>query len=239
MSDAERIACCDDDVRDDFADDNSNEYATDNAIAEEHVHDPASLMPLGEYLTRYPNADRSLLCKQLAAQLSVYHNTQQLVHGDVKMANVMMDENGVAILPKSEKTVPITSQPRAPASPEERLPMTTGTDLYAFAWLVFRVYTDIDPLILAHDSKTMHLIASGIKPNRPGPDTLSTMRGLNDQIWEIMLRCWDLSPAARPRAAEVAHAFDPVHVASQPSPTYGLEDCVAKSGGLAEQLGQI
>ncbi|KZV93535.1 hypothetical protein EXIGLDRAFT_835609 [Exidia glandulosa HHB12029] len=189
MSDAERIACCDDDVRDDFADDRSNEYANDNAIAEEHVHDLASLMPLSEYLTRYPNADRRLLCKQLAAQLSVYHNAQHLVHGDVKMT-----------------------------SPEERLPMTTATDLYAFkfAWLVFQASPYRLPFI-------PHTHAfSGIKPNRPGPDTLPTMRGLNDQIWGIMLKCWHISPAARPRAGDVLEAFNPVHVASQPQ-LYGAE----------------
>ncbi|KZV84790.1 hypothetical protein EXIGLDRAFT_726712 [Exidia glandulosa HHB12029] len=185
----------------------ANDHDHDRAVAQKG-HDTASLTPLGEYLASHPDVDRRQLCQQVAVQLAMYHDVQKVVHGDVKMANVVVNERGVAILPRSSKTVPITSQPRAPTSPEERLPMTTATDLYAFAWLVFHVYTDIDPLVLASDPKTMRLIASGVKPNRPGPDTTPSRRGLNDKIWSVMLKCWDISPVGRPRATEVVQAFD-------------------------------
>ncbi|KZV93541.1 hypothetical protein EXIGLDRAFT_717006 [Exidia glandulosa HHB12029] len=178
----------------------------DNHSASPHA--TGTLTPLRDYLTHNPTADRRLLLQQVAIQLAMYHNVQKLVHGDVKMANVMVNEHGVAILLKSAKSAPITSQPRAPTSPEERLPMTTATDLYAFAWLVFHVYTDIDPLVLASNPKTMRLIASGIKPNRPGPDTPPSRRGLNEKIWSVTMKCWDISPVGRPRATEVVQAFD-------------------------------
>ncbi|KZV93560.1 hypothetical protein EXIGLDRAFT_749093 [Exidia glandulosa HHB12029] len=173
-----------------------------------HAEVTDSLTPLRDYLARNLKADRRLLMQHVAIQLAMYHDVQKLVYGDVKMANVMVNEHGVATLLKSEKSAPITSHPRAPTSPEERLPMTTATDLYAFAWLVFHVYTDVDPQAFARDSKTMNLIASGVKPNRPGPQTVPTLRGLNNKIWEMLLKCWSISPIERPKATEVLHAFD-------------------------------
>ncbi|KZV96058.1 kinase-like protein [Exidia glandulosa HHB12029] len=92
--------------------------------------------------------------------------------------------------------------------------MTTATDVYAFAWLVFHTYTDIDPQELARNPDIMRLIASGVKPNRPGPETLPSLRGLDDIIWNMCLRCWEISPIARPPITEVIHAFDPPRACS-------------------------
>ncbi|KZV78646.1 hypothetical protein EXIGLDRAFT_737079 [Exidia glandulosa HHB12029] len=87
--------------------------------------------------------------------------------------------------------------------------MTTATDIYAFAWLVLHVFTDIDPQDLARNPKIMSMIASGVKPNRPGPDMLPTLRGLNDTIWAILLQCWEIAPDARPSISEVLRALSP------------------------------
>ncbi|KZV78644.1 hypothetical protein EXIGLDRAFT_519546 [Exidia glandulosa HHB12029] len=200
--------------------------------------DPSTMTPLKDYLASHPSAQRSLLLQQVAAQLAAYHMTTRVVHGDVKMANVqvalngviklgestksapiscearasvsvLVDEHGYARLPKSRATAPVTSRPRAPANPDERLPMTTATDVYAFAWLVFHVYTDIDPHELARDPQTMRLIASGVKPNKPGPRTIPVHRGLDDPLWDVITRCWELNPALRPSMDEVLRAFDP------------------------------
>ncbi|KZV93569.1 hypothetical protein EXIGLDRAFT_717036 [Exidia glandulosa HHB12029] len=188
---------------------------------------PNGLTPLKPYLAANPRADRRSLLQQIGVQLAVFHAVDGVIHGDVKMTSVFVDERGVAHLPKSKTTVSITSLPRAPRSPEERLPMTTATDVYAFAWLVFHVYTDIDPQELAREPKMMRMIASGVKPNRPGPGTLPTQRGLSDTIWAMLLRCLEISPAARPPITEVLHAFDapppPIHPPPPPPYEEGTE----------------
>ncbi|KZV93526.1 hypothetical protein EXIGLDRAFT_716998 [Exidia glandulosa HHB12029] len=175
---------------------------------------PAALLameatPLSQYLAEHGNADRAKLMQQVAVTLSTYHNVHRDIHGDMKMINVVVNADGDAELLKSAATVPITSEPAAPATPEERLPMTTATDVYAFAWLVFQTFTDIDPQELARDPKVMRMIASGAKPNRPGPDSLPAQRGLHEEIWAMLLRCWEISPAARPTITEVVKVFDP------------------------------
>lgn len=109
-------------------------------------------------------------------------------------------------------------------SPDEQLPRTTATDVYAFARLAFhvcrmrytcqfnthreQVFTDIDPNDLVRQDDVMKLIASGVKANRPGPESLPTQRGLSDKIWEVLLQCWEISPISRPPISAVIHAFE-------------------------------
>ncbi|KZV93540.1 hypothetical protein EXIGLDRAFT_835611 [Exidia glandulosa HHB12029] len=177
---------------------------------------PPYPLSMKEHLVLKPNADRRRLLLQVAVMLAYYHVVERVVHGDVKLTTVLVDERGVAQLPKATATVPITWLPRAPANPEQRLPMTTATDVYAFAWLVFHAFTDIDPQELAQNPQMMRFIASGVRPNRPGPGTLPTMRGLDDTIWNMLVRCWDISPIARPPITEVIHVFN------SPSPSADL-----------------
>ncbi|KZV93536.1 hypothetical protein EXIGLDRAFT_41751 [Exidia glandulosa HHB12029] len=172
---------------------------------------PSGHVALKEYLALKPAADRRALLQQVAIYLALYHVVERLIHGNVKLTSVYVDEHGTAHLPKGSTTVPITTLPRAPASPQERLPMTTATDVYAFAWLVFHE--------LARNPSMMRMIASGVKPNRPAPGTLPAQRGLSDRIWAILLRCWDISPVARPSITEVIHAFDlPLSTGHLPPP---------------------
>ncbi|KZV84798.1 hypothetical protein EXIGLDRAFT_776167 [Exidia glandulosa HHB12029] len=191
-------------------------------------------MSLKEYLALKPAADRRALLQQVAVFLALYHVIERLIHGNVKLTSVYVDEHGTAHLPKGSTTVPITTLPRAPANPQERLPMTTATDVYAFAWLVFHVYTDIDPQELARNPSMMRMIASGVKPNRPAPGTLPAQRGLSDRIWAILLRCWDISPVARPSITEVVFAFDLPFSTGHLPPPPPYEARAAGGGGQAD-----
>ncbi|KZV90309.1 hypothetical protein EXIGLDRAFT_720542 [Exidia glandulosa HHB12029] len=169
----------------------------------------AGVCTLKNYLAAHPEANRLNLMHQTAECLEHLHRVHRVVHGDVKIDKVFVCPHGTVLLPKSERTVPITSEPRAPVDHTERLPMTTATDVYAFAWLVFHVFTDIDPQELAADPKLMRLIASGVKPNRPGPTTLPAMRGLkDDNIWNTLVHCWEIFPNLRPTMLDVVKAFD-------------------------------
>ncbi|KZV84803.1 hypothetical protein EXIGLDRAFT_841918 [Exidia glandulosa HHB12029] len=174
-----------------------------------HLPSDAPVTPLSQYIAGHTCADRARLMQQVAVTVSDYHNVQRVIHGDLKMINVVVNADGDAELLKTAATVSITSEPATPTHPEERLPMTTATDVYAFAWLVFQTFTDIDSQALVRDPKVMRMIASGAKPNRPGPDSLPTQRGLNEEIWAMLLRCWEISPAARPSITEVVKVFDP------------------------------
>ncbi|KZV89906.1 hypothetical protein EXIGLDRAFT_695253 [Exidia glandulosa HHB12029] len=147
--------------------------------------------------------------RDVAVDLHRFHSDEQLIHGQVNMDHVTVSPSGRAKLVKSAKTTAITEQPRQPVNAEDKLPATTATDVYAFAWLVFHVFTGIDPQeLVRNDPKIMQLIASGVKPNRPGPNTLPTNRGLDDTIWAMCLRCWEISPIARPTMNEVIKAFE-------------------------------
>ncbi|KZV89903.1 hypothetical protein EXIGLDRAFT_750945 [Exidia glandulosa HHB12029] len=163
---------------------------------------------LGEHLTLNPAADRASLLLRAAECVEHLHEVHHEIYGDIKLGNIFVSSNGSVRLRQSAKTATITSEPREPNHPNEKLPMTTATDVYAFAWLIFHVYTDIDPQELALNSEILRLIAAGVKPTRPGPATIPTKRGLNDAIWEMCLLCWEISPAARPSMTEVIRVFE-------------------------------
>ncbi|KZV84791.1 hypothetical protein EXIGLDRAFT_726713 [Exidia glandulosa HHB12029] len=50
------------------------------------------------------------------------------------------------------------------------------------------------------------------------------MRGLDDTIWNMLVRCWDISPIARPPITEVINAFNspspPANLPPAPPPPY-------------------
>ncbi|KZV91818.1 kinase-like protein [Exidia glandulosa HHB12029] len=186
-------------------------------------------LPLNEYLEVHPTADRSVLLQQVAILLALHHKVDRTIYGAVKLSSVQVSQGGRVQLIPTKSTIPITSLPRAPARPDERLPMTTATDVYAFAWLVFHTYTDIDPQELARNPDMIRLIASGVKPNRPGPETLPSLRGLDDTIWNMCLRCWEISPIARPQITEVIHAFDTPRACSVDAPPCHAVDAIVGS----------
>ncbi|KZV93576.1 hypothetical protein EXIGLDRAFT_717045 [Exidia glandulosa HHB12029] len=162
---------------------------------------------LEEHLT-LNSADRASLLFRAAECVKHVHEVHREIYGDIKLGNILVSANGSVRLRHSVKTTTITSEPRESNYPNEKLPMTTATDVYAFAWLIFHVYTDIDPQELALNSEILRLIAAGAKPTRPGPATIPAKRGLDDAIWELCLCCWEISPAARPLMAEVMRVLE-------------------------------
>ena len=48
----------------------------------------------------------------------------------------------------------------------------------------------------------MFAVKQGKRPSRPLHE-LSRVRGLNDEIWDIIVACWTQDPDARPSATEV------------------------------------
>lgn len=90
-----------------------------------------------------------------------------------------------------------------------RVPRTISSSsiVYFESNCAIQIYTDIDPQQIARNPHILQLIARGMKPNRPGPQTLPFVLGLNDDIWEMCMRCWEISPIDRPPMQEVLPAF--------------------------------
>jgi hypothetical protein len=54
---------------------------------------------------------------------------------------------------------------------------------------------------LSRNVNVIYNITNGVLPERPGP--LATSRGLSQDLWVLMLRCWLQRPDTRPSMPEI------------------------------------
>ncbi|KAG6807417.1 hypothetical protein H0H92_007613 [Tricholoma furcatifolium] len=159
------------------------------------------------YLKQYPLASRVRLLYDVALGLQYLHK-MSIVHGDIKGANILVNESGRAlicdfglasILPSSGGTVMY----QAPEIFKQESFNTKETDVYAFGCLAYEVFADKPPFakLTAHliISKVMH----GHRPKRPHNSSATwNAWGLTEDIWALIKMCWKADPASRPTVDE-------------------------------------
>lgn len=148
------------------------------------------------------------ICAQVATALGAAHE-QDVVHRDVKPANVMVTANGTAkvvdfgvaavIGDLSDRDAVMFGTP-AYVAPErlEGGPVVTGTDVYGLGVLLYRMLTGTMPWTA--DTTTQMLIAHMYVE----PDPLPPVAGLPPEVVEICTACLVKEPSDRPDAVDVA-----------------------------------
>ncbi|KAJ7103766.1 kinase-like domain-containing protein [Mycena epipterygia] len=185
---------------------------------------PALISPLyplghvGSFLNNHPEADRKKLVLGVASGLEYLH-AHDVVHGDLKVQNVLVDEHGTPCIGDFGISKIINSRGFTTASvgtppymaPElltaydkdwKECPSTTkSSDIYSFALLVLEVYAlsvvppkgrPARPFLAAKDFPNL-------RPRRIdyGHDVIT------DELWSILDQCWALEPQARPAISDV------------------------------------
>ncbi|KAG6913168.1 hypothetical protein DXG01_009088 [Tephrocybe rancida] len=178
---------------------------------------------LTQYLKENPGANGILLCKDTAAGAEYLHKND-VVHGDLKGCNVLIDSSGRASLcdfglasvtdPKiikwtSQSTITSkggTARWQAPELHEsedeaEKDYNTKETDVYGWAG----IFTGHLPFYeIPHAITVMTQIVRGHTPTRPDQDDAAWReRGLNERIWRLMKDCWDFEPSKRPDMTQI------------------------------------
>jgi len=147
---------------------------------------------------------------EVAAALAAAHE-QDIVHRDVKPANVMVTAGGVAKvvdfgvaavigdLAEHRSDAVLFGTP-AYVAPErlEGGPVVSGTDVYGLGVLLYRMLTGHMPW--SAESTTQMLIAHMYVE----PEPLPPLSGLPTDVVEICQACLEKDPADRPAAADVA-----------------------------------
>ncbi|KAI0928187.1 hypothetical protein AcW1_005510 [Taiwanofungus camphoratus] len=168
-----------------------------------------------EYVQRYPRADRMDLLLGAAKGLEYLHQ-QEVIHGTVRCANILVTAEGKACIcdfGMSQVIEDITDIPASatltkagsarwlsPELIENTVSLSTrATDVYSFAMAMLECFTLKPPF--ADLKRDAHVIAAILiqnrnphRPNTPLP---------TDDIWELMLQCWSLTPEERPSMAVV------------------------------------
>ncbi|KAF7329372.1 Kinase-like protein [Mycena kentingensis (nom. inval.)] len=168
------------------------------------------------YLKAFQGASRrtvvNRLIREIAQGLAFLHD-QNVVHGDLRGSNILVDDDGHASLTDFGLTVlsdattqsqtqhgagsvrwmaPETLNP--PACGLERFARTTASDIYAFACVCLELFTGWPPFHeeILHDAPVILQVMEGARPARP-PGKL-----IPDHVWEIMQESWSHNFADRP-----------------------------------------
>ncbi|KDQ49561.1 hypothetical protein JAAARDRAFT_143262 [Jaapia argillacea MUCL 33604] len=185
-----------------------------------------------QYLEANPSASRLRIASQVADALEYLHDGQApsgYVHGDLKGDNVLISDEGDALLCDFGLTrcvEGIASMTRTPtgisalghirfAAPElfEVDRPTLQSDVFAFGCLVIQIFTGHRPYRDLTEPQVMRAIMTGVKPVRPVEPSV-VAAGLNDSLWELVDNCLDHQATLRPCMAEVAQRLkvDQAHI---------------------------
>ncbi|KAJ7770535.1 kinase-like domain-containing protein [Mycena metata] len=162
------------------------------------------------HLDRHGHADIDKLLFQIAQGIGYLHS-RNIVHGDLRGANILVNDNWTACLADfglSNFTDPIStasSTKRAGSlywmAPElldpnrygRKFVRTPATDVYAFGCVCVELYTGRPPLSDLPGPAVIFPILNGERAPRPmGPPAMS------DTLWQNVTKYWAADPEARP-----------------------------------------
>ncbi|KAJ7062347.1 kinase-like domain-containing protein, partial [Mycena amicta] len=161
------------------------------------------------YLKGFHGANRRVI-REIAQGLAFLHD-QNVVHGDLRGSNILVDDAGHACLTDFGLTVlsDATTQTHHGAgsvrwmAPEtlnptgcglDKFGRTTASDIYAFACVCLELYTGFPPFHeeILHDAPVIYQVMQGARPTRPAGAIIP------DHVWEIMQQSWSHNYADRP-----------------------------------------
>ncbi|KAG9006208.1 hypothetical protein FRB94_000903 [Tulasnella sp. JGI-2019a] len=175
-------------------------------------------MPNGDirqYLSKNPNANRVQLIHEIALGMLYIHG-KNIVHGDLKRVNVLIDDAlkaRIADFGLSEIKYHATSSLSMPTprglhagagtlrymSPEAlHGVIDKASDVYAFAMTVYEIFTNVPPFLLVPDAAIFHIIGEKhTRLTRP-TDPAMLNRGLTEGMWTLVLNTSEPLAADRP-----------------------------------------
>ncbi|KXN87401.1 hypothetical protein AN958_08832 [Leucoagaricus sp. SymC.cos] len=178
------------------------------------------------YLERKPQAARKPLIADIICGLLYLHN-EDIVHGDLKGVNVLVDKIGRACLADfglstvwtsktlgfTNTTVGISGRTNRWAAPElldEDARATRASDIWAFGCVCYEVLTRQVPFqSTATDVQVIRKLLVGEKPARAeGYRPTSPSDVIDDGFWGLMERCWMLEPDGRPSCQQLLQELE-------------------------------
>ncbi|QRW23275.1 protein tyrosine kinase domain-containing protein [Rhizoctonia solani] len=184
---------------------------------------------LSNFLAKTPEVDRQSLCVQICEGLSYLHEIG-IVHGDMKGPNVLIADDGTAVLSdfgnaflkdQTMKFTPTTSASgmsirwSAPEIINGERP-SKASDVYALGTTIYEVISGRLPYERQSDIAIMFVVTvRKALPERP--ECLLMGHNEAEKLWKLLLRCWS-EQEARPTAAEVAREMKTIALDNLPTP---------------------
>ncbi|KAJ7216754.1 kinase-like domain-containing protein [Mycena rebaudengoi] len=167
------------------------------------------------YLEEHGRQDVDRLLWEVAQGLEYLHS-RNIVHGDLRGANILITQDWSACLTDfgltsfTDTTAATTTSHRAGTirwmAPElidpDRFGLkfrrTTASDVYAFACVCLELYTGRPPFADVREGGVVLKIVQGERPAQP-----STMPPMSEALWKYVSEWWAEDPATRPPAEMV------------------------------------
>ncbi|KAJ7936915.1 kinase-like domain-containing protein [Mycena leptocephala] len=159
------------------------------------------------YIQDYGHANTDRLLSEIAQGLDYLHS-HNIVHGDLRGANILINENWSACLADfglsglADATTSAHSSTRAGSiywmAPELIIPerfglkfaRTPASDIYAFGCVCFELYTGRHPFSQLSQTAVLFKIVFGERPERP-----SGSPPISDTLWHHVTEYWAEGPA--------------------------------------------
>ncbi|WVW80744.1 hypothetical protein I302_102730 [Kwoniella bestiolae CBS 10118] len=161
----------------------------------------------------------ALICEM--AQGMEYLHSRDIIHGDFKASNVLVNDDGHAIvcdfglsqlkMDYTTKSHDFADQPTPLAgtmrwqSPERLAGgiLTRENDVYSWSMAVYEVLTGSVPFGYVDDSIVRKNIRNGARPARPS--------GVEDSLWHLLTKCWAQNPKDRPTFEVVVEQLSTIY----------------------------
>ncbi|KAF8187399.1 hypothetical protein K438DRAFT_1973014 [Mycena galopus ATCC 62051] len=176
------------------------------------------------FLQTHPNFNKNCLMRNIASGLEYLHDLDPpVVHGDIKGANILIDNSGHACLADFGLPLAVESQALGTSSagstrgtlrwlsPEildssrkaERQTSLTKRDIYAFGCTILEIYTGNHPFPHLQDVEVIHNVVT--KHERPEIPS-NAVAQLKD-LHPLLKRCSHNDPRQRPNATEIGNVL--------------------------------
>ncbi|CUA74960.1 Rap guanine nucleotide exchange factor [Rhizoctonia solani] len=214
---------------------------------------------LQTFIKKNLECDRMRLLSEVASGLKYLHTFRpMIVHGDLRAANVVVSASEEALLTdfglskivaeEEGMDVASTSLENAGSSrwmaPElfqvdtstSSSGVTSASDVWSFGMLCLEVLTGQPPFYPKHriDGQVIATLIQGNLPERPEPQEAMYQRGLSDEMWKLMNRCWGWKPSARPEMRNLASEVRKLH--TEYLRKYGVASLAGNTLGISQAM---
>ncbi|TDL20568.1 kinase-like protein [Rickenella mellea] len=175
---------------------------------------------------------RREMLKGVACGLQYLHSCKPaVVHGDLRAGNVLVDSDGIPrigdfglariIDSQSSSVVTVATSFNGKGTMRWQAPellnasrfevknsgVTVKSDVYAFAWVCWEIFTGQVPFPDLRDGEV--ILAVAVRDQRPSrPAEPATSRGFDDEHWKLMQSCWATLAVDRPTMDEVTGSLE-------------------------------
>ncbi|EJD38664.1 WD40 repeat-like protein [Auricularia subglabra TFB-10046 SS5] len=183
-----------------------------------------------EYVRHNPHCDKKNLLVQVAEAVTYLHSDVGLVHGDLKCQNVLVSDQGNALLAdfglstfvEKSKSAATTmtairdmntvqfAAPELLLGPDDRSvrprSKTRESDVYAFGMLILEAVTELLPWLNQSAITVSLKVCNGQHP--PLPKRGGAFRLISCEWWDVCRACWSFQPEMRPTMGAILKALN-------------------------------